>query len=44
MLAQDMIDAGNKFINAMEAMSKADFEIIEHGFDQICIDQCSEQI
>lgn len=44
MLAQDMIDAGNKFINTMEAMSKADFEIREYGFDQICIDQCSEQI
>lgn len=35
-LAQDMIEAGNKFIEAMEAMSKADCEIREHGFDKMC--------
>ena len=35
-LAQDMIDAGNKFIEAMEAMSKADVEIRQNGFDNIC--------
>ena len=36
-LAQDMIEAGNKFIEAMEAMSKADCEIREHGFDKMCV-------
>ena len=35
-LAQDMIDAGNKFIKAMEAMSKADFDVRERGFDRMC--------
>lgn len=31
-----MIDAGNKFIEAMESMSKADYEVREHGFDKMC--------
>lgn len=35
-LAQNMIDAGNKFIEAMESMSKADYEVREHGFDKMC--------
>lgn len=39
-LAKDMIDAGNKFIQAMESMSKADFEIREHGFDKMCNSEC----
>lgn len=43
-LAQYMIEAGNKFIEAMEAMSKADCEIREHGFDQMRVTEnvCSE--
>lgn len=40
-LAKDMIEAGNKFIEAMEAMSKADFDIRVHGFDKICYTECS---
>lgn len=39
-LAQEMIDAGNKFINAMESMSKADFDIRERGFDNMCNKEC----
>ena len=39
-LAKDMIGAGNKFIEAMESMSKADFEIREHGFDKMCNTEC----
>mgnify|MGYP003473150692 FL=1 len=35
-LAQNMIDAGNKFIEAMESMPKADYEVREHGFDKMC--------
>lgn len=35
-LVKDMIDAGNQFITAMEAMSKADFNIRENGFDSLC--------
>ena len=34
-LAQNMIDAGNKFIEAMESMPKADYELREHGFDRM---------
>lgn len=34
-LAQGMINAGKKFIKAMEDMSKADFDIRERGFDQM---------
>lgn len=37
-LAQNMINAGNKFIKAMEAMSKADIEVRENGFDKVCDD------
>lgn len=39
-LAKDMIEAGNKFIQAMESMSKADFEIRENGFDKMCNTEC----
>ena len=39
-LAKDMIEAGNKFIQAMESMSKADFEISENGFDKMCNTEC----
>lgn len=35
-LAQNMIDAGNKFIQAMESMSKADYKVREHGSDKMC--------
>lgn len=34
--AQDMIDAGNNFIQAMESMSIADSMIRERGFDNLC--------
>jgi type I restriction enzyme M protein len=34
--AQDMIDAGNNFIKAMEAMSIADFQVRENGFEKLC--------
>ena len=34
-LAQDMIDAGNMFIKAMEDMSKADRKIRTQGFDAL---------
>ena len=35
-LAQDMIDAGNNFIKALESMSIADYQIREKGFDSLC--------
>ena len=35
-LAKDMINAGNKFIQAMESMSLADYAVREHGFDSLC--------
>ena len=34
-MAQDMIDAGNSFINAMESMSQADLRIRDYGFDSL---------
>ena len=34
-LAQDMIDAGNLFMKAMEDMSKADKKIRTKGFDSL---------
>lgn len=42
-LAQNMIDAGNKFIEAMESMSKADYAVREHGFDNLCNNLNSEE-
>jgi len=32
-MAQNMIDAGNRFMQAMESMSQADLLIRDHGFD-----------
>ncbi len=40
-LAKDLIDVGNKFIQAMEVMSIADYDIREFGFDKKCNDFCS---
>ena len=37
-LATDMIKAGNLYIDAMEAMSKADYNIRKNGFDKLCND------
>lgn len=34
-MAQNMIDAGNRFMQAMESMSQADIFIREHGFDSM---------
>lgn len=42
-LAQGMIDAGNKFIQAMETMSKADYSVREYGFDKLCNDLTTEK-
>ena len=36
--AQDMIDAGNMFMKAMEDMSKADKKIRTQGFDSLMAD------
>ena len=36
-MAQDMIDAGNSFINAMESMSQADLRIRDYGFDSLIL-------
>ena len=34
-MAQNMIDAGNRFMQAMESMSQADLLIRDHGFDSM---------
>ena len=40
--AKEMIEAGNNFINALEAMSIADYQIREKGFDKLCSELVTE--